>query len=415
MTSSDRHFPNTLPDEPSEQFYDLNSKRLTGRVKEEATASANQLLQLLDRKLRTNGEVDLSDYSVYTGTAGYALTYYLLFRKLNDPLLLTRARDYSNVALKQVSSRSPRISFLCGVAGPWTVAALVSDLNEAKEWIAKVVSLHSQAIDINSGDPDELLYGRCGYLYSLLLLRQELAHASSALIKDDHIRSLLSTILASGTSTALSLQSRSSHNEEINPPLFYFWHDSPYVGAAHGFAGILYLLLKCYKMLTEEELLTLVKPTVDYLLSIRFPSGNTPSSVGREHDKLVHWCHGAPGVIYTQIEAYKVFRDLKYLTAAMQSADVIWQRGLLRKGYGICHGTAGNGYAFLALFNLTHDPIYLHRALQFSRFCGAYGSHPLSRQPDRPWSLFEGLAGTVVYMFDILNPLQALFPAYQLN
>lgn len=47
---------------------------------------------------------------------------------------------------------------------------------------------------------------------------------------------------------------------------------------------------------------------------------------------------------------------------AMECSDVIWQRGLLRKGYGICHGTSGNGYSFLSLYHLTQDKKYLYRA-----------------------------------------------------
>lgn len=46
----------------------------------------------------------------------------------------------------------------------------------------------------------------------------------------------------------------------------------------------------------------------------------------------------------------------------MECSDVIWQRGLLRKGYGICHGTSGNGYSFLSLYRLTQDKKYLYRA-----------------------------------------------------
>lgn len=46
----------------------------------------------------------------------------------------------------------------------------------------------------------------------------------------------------------------------------------------------------------------------------------------------------------------------------MECSDVIWQRGLLRKGYGICHGTSGNGYSFLSLYHLTQDKKYLYRA-----------------------------------------------------
>lgn len=58
----------------------------------------------------------------------------------------------------------------------------------------------------------------------------------------------------------------------------------------------------------------------------------------------------------------QVFKEEKYLKEAAECAEVIWHRGLLRKGYGICHGTAGNGYAFLSLYKLTQEKKYLYRA-----------------------------------------------------
>jgi len=51
--------------------------------------------------------------------------------------------------------------------------------------------------------------------------------------------------------------------------------------------------------------------------------------------------------------ANKVFLDEKYLNAAEQYADIVWQRGLLTKGYGLCHGVSGNSYTFMSLFQLT--------------------------------------------------------------
>lgn len=61
-----------------------------------------------------------------------------------------------------------------------------------------------------------------------------------------------------------------------------------------------------------------------------------------------------------------MFGEQKYLSDALQCADVIWQWGLLKKGYGLCHGTAGNAYAFLTLYNLTEDMKYLYRACKVS-------------------------------------------------
>jgi hypothetical protein len=57
--------------------------------------------------------------------------------------------------------------------------------------------------------------------------------------------------------------------------------------------------------MTESELNNLVRPTIDYLQGIRFPSDNFPSSLGSDTDRLVQWCHGAPGVVFLFAEAYK--------------------------------------------------------------------------------------------------------------
>jgi lantibiotic modifying enzyme len=53
-----------------------------------------------------------------------------------------------------------------------------------------------------------------------------------------------------------------------------------------------------------------------------------------------------------------------YFDLAISAGDVVWQRGLLRKSDGLCHGTAGNGYVFLYLYRLTNEIRWLHRAIK---------------------------------------------------
>ena len=68
-----------------------------------------------------------------------------------------------------------------------------------------------------------------------------------------------------------------------------------------------------------------------------------------ESEELVHWCHGAPGVVYLLVRAYLVWNEEKYLTGALKCGECLWNKGLLKKGPGICHGVAGSGYVFLLL------------------------------------------------------------------
>lgn len=62
----------------------------------------------------------------------------------------------------------------------------------------------------------------------------------------------------------------------------------------------------------------------------------------------------------------QVFGVRQYLEDALQCGEVIWQRGLVKKGYGLCHGAAGNAYGFLALYKVTQDLKHLYRACMVS-------------------------------------------------
>ena len=89
----------------------------------------------------------------------------------------------------------------------------------------------------------------------------------------------------------------------------YTWHGKHYLGAAHGLAGILTLLLQIPLPVLRPHLSSLVQPAVDYLLGLQLPSGNLPSSLESSHgDRLMHWCHGAPGFVHLMAHAYRVRR-----------------------------------------------------------------------------------------------------------
>jgi len=108
-------------------------------------------------------------------------------------------------------------------------------------------------------------------------------------------------------------------------------------------------------------------------------------------------------------KAYITWKELKYLNECIRIGDLIWEKGLLRKGPGICHGIAGNGYAQLMLYRLTGDSKYLYRASKFAEFL-LTENFKEARIPDCPWSLFEGLGGTVCFILDLLDPNHSEFP-----
>uniref|UniRef100_A4IIE7 LanC-like protein 2 n=1 Tax=Xenopus tropicalis TaxID=8364 RepID=A4IIE7_XENTR len=363
----------------------------------------SDLLQQMEEGLKT---ADPHDCSAYTGYTGIALLYLQLYRVTKEQSHLQRSLDYVKRILRNLNGR--RVSFLCGDAGPLAVSAVVHHkLNneaESKECIAKLLQLQRGVVSTDTDLPDELLYGRAGYLYALLYVNNEI---SPDTVPPASIKEVVDAIIESGKNL-----SKEEHKTE-RCPLLYQWHKKQYVGAAHGLAGIYYMLMQPSSNVDVETLSDLVKPCIDYVRHKKFRSGNYPSSLSNETDRLVHWCHGAPGVIHMLLHAHKVFKEDKYLKDAVECSEVIWQRGLLRKGYGICHGTSGNGYAFLSLYNHTQDKKYLYRACRFAEWCLEYGKHGC-RIPDRPYSLFEGMAGAIHFLSDMLTPETSRFPAFEL-
>lgn len=75
------------------------------------------------------------------------------------------------------------------------------------------------------------------------------------------------------------------------------------------------------------------------------------------------------------------------------AGDLIWNAGPLAKGAGICHGTAGNGYAFLALHRRFGEQRWLDRARAF----GAHAIEQLDGSQARH-SLWTGDIGIALYL-----------------
>jgi hypothetical protein len=77
---------------------------------------------------------------------------------------------------------------------------------------------------------------------------------------------------------------------------------------------------------------------------------------------LVQFCHGAPGFVVCLADLPGNALDDLLLAAG----ETTWRAGPLRKGSNLCHGTGGNGYAFLALHRRFGDARWLGRARAFA-------------------------------------------------
>ncbi|XP_076939675.1 lanC-like protein GCR2 [Bidens hawaiensis] len=338
-----------------------------------------------------------NDYSLYTGDLGTAFLVFKAYKVTHNKKDLDLCIEIVK-ACDSASFGSSRVTFICGLAGVYALGAVVAkeanDDNLCDYYLTRF-----KAITIPKNLPNELLYGRVGYLWACLFLNKNLGPNT---ISSTHMRTITDEIIKSGRKMGTK-----------TCPLMYEWHGKRYWGAAHGLAGIMHVLLDM--VLTEDELED-VKSTLFYMIKNRFPSGNYPSSEGSESDRLVHWCHGAPGVALTLAKAAKVFGDEEFYKAAVEAGEVVWERGLLKR-VGICHGISGNTYAFLSLYRLTGDAKFLYRAKAFAAFLHEKSAILISQgtlhSGDNPFSLFEGVGGMAYLFMDMIEPLEARFPAYE--
>lgn len=180
-----------------------------------------------------------------------------------------------------------------------------------------------------------------------------------------------------------------------------------HLGAAHGYAGNAHAILASQSLLPDfparDEFFA---NTVDVLAHTRLNSDtccNWAQSIGtpRPHRtaKLVQWCHGAPGIV-TSLAGYQS-HDPAFERMLEQAANMTWQAGPLSKSVGgICHGTAGNGYAFLFMYRRTGDAMWLDKAQQFcdSAIASSLKTHEKVGQfKHRYW---VGDIGTAVFAAD---------------
>lgn len=283
-----------------------------------------------------------------------------------------------------------------GHFGALAVECLINDGNGVDVVVEKM-----EAHWENEGvEQEEVLYGKAGFLQVLLLLRQ-IDPGNSKITK-----------LAQKVIQHYFDREDCFLTGELQDVYNYFqWHNKCYFGAAHGIAGVIYTILSFGKDVVGESKWKLLIDLANELIRANLmESGNMPSSITSEKDRLVHWCHGSPGFL---LLASKF--ELDEFTKPLQES--VWRRGLLHtKGPGLCHGIAGNGYCLLSLYGKTHDQTQLKRALFYADVLSRSWKEML-QYADRPYSLYTGVCGAILYITDCIRALNGEtglhFPCYE--
>jgi hypothetical protein len=182
-----------------------------------------------------------------------------------------------------------------------------------------------------------------------------------------------------------------------------------YLGAGHGYAGNVYPLLKGAALLDAGRRAQLHERTVALLRAtarVEDGAANWPAGLHAARPGatpwLVQWCHGAPGIV-TAVADLPAGASPELDALLVAAGETVWRAGPLTKGYGLCHGTAGNGVALLKLYRRTGDAAWLARARAFAMHALVQRDRMRRQHGLGRYTLWTGDAGLAVCLWQCLD------------
>ncbi|HXE49414.1 MAG TPA: LanC-like protein [Ramlibacter sp.] len=179
---------------------------------------------------------------------------------------------------------------------------------------------------------------------------------------------------------------------------------SSYLDAVHGFVATASPLIQGRHLLEAGEwdswsrcIENTVRRTAEW--EDRLVNWRARLSTARGSPKLMQYCHGAPGFVICLAD----FPDRSVDDLLIAGAEATWVAGPLRKGSNLCHGTGGNGYAFLKLYKRTGEAKWLERARAFAMHGIAQTEAAQATYGQLRYSLWTGDPGFAIYLWDCVR------------
>jgi lantibiotic modifying enzyme len=398
----------------------------------------------------------------YTGTGGNIYIYwkqYLFYDKKKEYLDKFYLSLKTNLSIREeIGEEESTNSFFMGDSGIYMFYCIyaleIKNEELFDKFFDKLIKL--KTISENKYAEVELLYGTSGYLYSLLFLKKYLIKNSvNGIVKsihtknlDNSIKDIFNILLNVGIKSMIKYK---WDNSLLYPfPMSGRKEPKFYLGAAHGLIGALYMLLSTIKFFPELSkqqvkinsnnisIENLLINNIKYIQTLQIKStGNFPSDVeGNDSGDKVHFCHGCIGAVHLFLLAEELYPKNDFKQTALKCNNCLWERGLLYKGNGVCHGMSGVIYGLIKLYKFTKDELYLKEAVGICHGTFDPEVQKLVKQyedpqrysvgiPDTPYSLMEGEGGCLVMYYDLIkiilnkdnkdkDDIWGIFPGYEI-
>ena len=94
--------------------------------------------------------------------------------------------------------------------------------------------------------------------------------------------------------------------------MVYTFYKKEYLGGAHGLGGNLNILLLSIKMndfgVDLKHMHSIITHSIKHILK-HLINGNFPTSTGSNNTKLIHFCHGCPGIVQCLARYSEIFPE----------------------------------------------------------------------------------------------------------
>jgi len=256
-------------------------------------------------------------------------------------------------------------------------------------------------------------------LYEITSGQSGMMHAALALYrKTGHI--CWKSIFIKGAKSLMDNWKEDTETGEWHWQSQVFGPKRHYYGACHGISGNANILLQGIDLLPSNYSEVIINRTISTLNISAKREANLTNWVlctKPNIDKLlVQWCHGAAGIVTAMAMTPKDnSSNSKLLDELLKSTgELVWQAGPLLKGSNICHGTSGNGYAFLYLYKRTGNSYWLDRARKFAIHAVEQCRKDRLLYGQGRYTLWTGDVGLAIYLQHCLYPEHTAIPGLDL-
>nr|KAJ0225176.1 hypothetical protein LSAT_V11C100018580 [Lactuca sativa] len=199
--------------------------------------AASDLKQIIVSETWGNTGKHLNDYTLYIGALDITMMVFKAYKVTHNKKNLDLFKDI----LKACDSASfgfscIPVTFICGQVGVSALDVIVAKQSKNGHLFNRYLTRFKK-IKLPKNLPNELFFGRAGYLWACLFIKKNL---DENIISSTHMRKIKDEIIKAGRNMSTS-----------ECPLMFEWYGKRYWGGAHGFAWIMNVLMDME--LTEDE------------------------------------------------------------------------------------------------------------------------------------------------------------------